>query len=127
MGRRSVFAGPWREIVGFASLLVFAQTAMAEPEVAHWSAYLRAQPSQSAAVIDEIRHGARIDVGQCAGDWCRVRNGAESGWIDKDALTLPAPPHGGAPTNPPDCAWAGQAAGRIPEPTKFCHTKPPSP
>jgi hypothetical protein len=128
MGRRSGFAGYARlKIVGAAALLIMAQSAKAEPEVTHWSAYLRAQPSQSAAVIDEIRHGSRLDVGHCAGDWCQVRQGAQSGWIDKDALKLPAPVQGGGPTNPPDCAWAGQAAGRAPEATRFCHTKSPRP
>lgn len=116
---------PCVELAGALSLLLLAQSALAEPEVTHWSAYLRAQPSESAAVIDEIRHGSRIDVGHCAGDWCQVRNGAESGWIDKDALSLPAPPRGGAPTSPPDCAWAGQAAAHATEPTQFCHTKSP--
>jgi hypothetical protein len=127
MGRRIGFGvlSPL-EVVGLASLLILANGAMAEPQVTHWSAYLRAQPSESAAVIDEIRHGSRIDVGRCAGDWCQVKNGAESGWIDKDALSLPAPPHGGAPTQPADCAWAGQAAAHAPEPTRFCHTKGPS-
>jgi hypothetical protein len=126
MGRRLGFAVlSALDVVGLASLLISANAARAEPEVTHWSAYLRAGPSESAAVIDEIRHGSRIDVGHCAGDWCQVNNGAESGWIDKDALSLPVPPHGGAATNPPDCAWAGQAAGRAPEPNQFCHTKSP--
>ncbi len=91
---------PCVELAGALSLLFLAQSAGAEPEVTHWSAYLRAQPSESAAVIDEI---------------------------DKDALSLPAPPRGGAPTSPPDCAWAGQAAAHAPEPTQFCHTKSPGP
>jgi hypothetical protein len=107
--------------------MVFATMARSEPQVTHWSAYLRAQPSQSGAVIDEIRHGSLIDVSHCAGDWCQVRNGAESGWIDKDALNLPTPPRGGVATNPPDCAWAGQAAAHAPEPNQFCHTKSPIP
>jgi len=111
--------------MSLASLVALPKGAKAEPQITHWSAYLRAQPSESAAVIDEIRHGSRIDVGRCNGDWCQVRNGAESGWIDKDALTLPTPPRGGGPTSPPDCAWAGQAAGRAPEATRFCHTKFP--
>jgi hypothetical protein len=110
---------------GIVSLTLVAGDAAAAPEVTHWSAYLRAQPSESAAVIDEIPHGALINVGACSGEWCQVINGVRGGWIDKDALTLPTPPRGGAPTTPPDCASAGQAAGRTPEIVRFCHTKPP--
>ncbi len=91
----------------------------APPATVAWSTYLRSGPGQTFTALSELEHDARVEVAGCAGGWCRVRDGAVQGYVDRDALTLPrtSPPVPPANTG---CVIAGQADDRRPMPTRFC-------
>lgn len=108
-------------IVTFAVVLALASAAGAAPGRARlaWSTYLRAGPSVTSAVVDELEHDTPVVLASCAQGWCRVSADGLEGFIDRDAIDLspspPARPQAGAA-----CVVVGQADARQPRPTRFC-------
>ena len=107
-------------------MLLLAGGAAAVPPtsaVVGWSTYLRAGPSQTAVALDELEHDVRVRVLACDNGWCRVSAAAGTGFIDRDALTLPRVPRPDAAAR--DCVVALQADAPRPTPTRFCSTTAP--
>ena len=89
-----------------------------------WSTYLRAGPGETYQAIDEVEHGVAVVVDGCADRWCRVSGAGIAGYVDQDALTLPAPPAPSPSARP--CVVVGQADDRRPMPTRFCTAAVPA-
>lgn len=68
------------------ALLLLAGAAAARPGVAATTVNLRADSSTTSAVLAKIPAGARIDVGDCTGDWCAVTFQGKSGFAIATAL-----------------------------------------
>ena len=47
---------------------------------------VRLRPSRNAFVIHQIEKGARVDVLDQRGDWCRIAYGDVDGWICTSAI-----------------------------------------
>jgi hypothetical protein len=114
-------------VIAAASLATAATTGLnpSAPQRTAWSTYMRSGPGETYPVIDELEHDSLVIVSGCGDRWCRVENGGISGYIDKDALVLPAPPSASAPPGSAEsCFVADQAGYRHPAPTQFCQTQP---
>ncbi len=115
-----------RSWASMAAVLVGA--AVASPATAatatlNWSTFLRAGPGAEFTAIDELQHGAPVDLGACAGRWCRVSDGAAAGWVDKDSLLLPATPTGGN-AGAQSCFRSAQTSYKGLWSTRFCAAAP---
>lgn len=109
-------------VAAFAVLLPTAAGA-AQATLA-WSTYLRAGPAQTSAALDELSHDASVTVLGCGLRWCRIASDSGEGYVDRDALTLPATPSPDARATA-GCFVAGQADDRRPAPTRFCPSAAP--
>lgn len=112
------FAGPSAWLV-VAAAMAGGVAAAGTPTSVAWSTYLRAAPSQTAPAIDELAHDVPVRVLGCDARWCHVADGTITGYVDRDALSLPRVP-------PPDaaalghCTVAALADAPRPDPTRFC-------
>jgi hypothetical protein len=100
-----------------------ASAASAAPTSLHWSTYLRAGPGETFQTIDELEHDTVVDVQNCANGWCRVLDGGSEGYVDQDALKLPATPPAAAPASGAQTCFTARQAG-FQNPTRFCPTAP---
>lgn len=125
-GRRS---GPAVRLLLAATLTVAAAPAVAPapagPARTAWSTYLRTGPGDAYEAVSEIEHDTRVEVGACGDRWCRVSDGAVSGYVDRDALVLPRTP---APSPPArrNCARVAQADDHGRVGVRFCSADTPA-
>jgi uncharacterized protein YraI len=85
-----------------------------------WSTYLRSGPGEAYPVLDELEHDTPVTVAGCQGRWCRISQGATTGYVERDALHLERPPAGVAPKPKSVCFVAGLTSYSAPAPRQFC-------
>ncbi len=120
-----VFVKLCRSVGVSLGLAALAGPVLAQPVRIVWSTYLRTGPGSGYAVVDEIQPDTLVDLRTCNAHWCQILSGQTLGYVDKDSITLPRLPGGGAPIGGPQkCFVAGQYAWRTPAKTRFCETKP---
>jgi uncharacterized protein YraI len=92
--------------VALAGMLQAASglSAMARPGVISTDSNLRSGPGVQAPVVDVLPAGTPIDVGSCAGTWCRVSAGGGSGYLARSLIAF-----GGAPGRPVALVYDGGA------------------
>ncbi len=113
-------------MVGVAlAALALSGSALARPVTIVWSTFMRTGPGTGYDVVDELDHDTVVDLRTCGPRWCQIVSGPAVGYVDKDSLTLPRLPEGGAPVGAQQgCFVTGQYAWRQPSPTRFCQTRP---
>jgi SH3-like domain-containing protein len=71
----------------FHSLLSGTRTVLVAPwEKEGKSHDLRAEPTDSAAVVARLQPGVQATAPECGDGWCRLRGQGFSGWIQQDTL-----------------------------------------
>lgn len=94
--------------------------AEARPGTVFWTAYLRTEPGEQYAVVDEIEPRSRLEVQTCEGKWCLVSVRGRSGYVE---ATLPSTPDIRAPrsakSEPPTCFNAKLNGTRSGTDTRF--------
>jgi hypothetical protein len=68
------------------ALLMLSGAAAAKPGVAATTVNLRAEANTGAAILAKIPGGARLEVGDCTGEWCAVTYLGKSGFAIAIAL-----------------------------------------
>lgn len=108
----SPFTASWFARVGLCALAAilagsFVLPASAETKMTRFGTFLHVGPGARYAVSDEIPTRTALDVGPCSGDWCEVRYGRASGWVDGRNLVPLADRPAVAPTNCVDFVRSG--------------------
>ncbi len=85
----------------------FGLSASAETKMTRFGTFLHVGPGAQYAVSDEIPTRTALDVGRCADDWCEVRYGRASGWVDGRNLVPIAGSPAVVPTNCVDFVRSG--------------------
>lgn len=84
-----------RMLLGSAMLLAMATSGVAATGQVDWPTFFRAGPGRDWMVLDELQRGAFLDVQSCDGQWCAVRYGDKTGYVER--MTL----HGAKPLGQP--------------------------
>lgn len=69
-----------------AFLLLLAGSAAAKPGIAASTVNLRAEANTTSEILGKIQGGSRIDVGDCANNWCAVTWNGKQGFAIATAL-----------------------------------------
>lgn len=77
----------------WAGLLLAASSAsaLATPAATTFNSNLRSGPGVDNPVVAIIPAGAAIDVGRCAGSWCRVSAQGAEGFLSRSLIAMGAP------------------------------------
>ena len=80
-----------------------------------WPTFLRTGPGQRFTVSDELLRGARVEVGDCDVQWCRVQLDRTTGFMDRTALAArdATPPPVAGPEDCFEARRAGRARGEV--------------
>ncbi len=91
----------FKSATALAGVLLAASglSALARPGVTSTDSNLRSGPGVESPVVSVLPAGTPIDVGRCAGSWCRVRAEGGAGYLSRSLIAF-----GGAP---------GRAIGRV--------------
>lgn len=91
----------WRQAIVSVVLIGAALPARAETRTTSLATYLHVGPGRQYAVSDELQARETVDVAGCQNDWCEVRYGGGSGWIEQRMLAAAAAQPAGA--GPAEC------------------------
>jgi SH3-like domain-containing protein len=82
--------GPWRRVQDFENINGWIHKVLLSSKktviVISESATIYSHPSTSSNLIAEAEKGVVAIVLRCKKSWCRIKNGATSGWIDINTL-----------------------------------------
>lgn len=102
-------------------VLVFSPVAHADWVKTRWTTYLRAAPGDQSKVLDELPHDEIVDVLNCAGKWCAIRQDIGVLFVDRAAIdTAGIGPWAARPRSDTACVEAPIARFRAPKPVVFC-------
>lgn len=83
-------------IAASAVVVLAPAIATAAPAMTTSNVNVRSGPGPSFSVVDTLRGGTPVDVGQCRGDYCQVNSRNTSGWVSSGFLSRGAGGGGGS-------------------------------
>jgi len=89
-------------IAAGAAVMFAPAIATAAPAVTTSNVNVRSGPGPSFPVVDTLRGGTAVDVGQCRGDFCQVNTRSTSGWVSAGFLSRGAGGGGSTVIGPAD-------------------------
>lgn len=78
-------------VSGVLLAFLLGPAARADTVTTRFTTFMHAGPAKEFAVLDEIPSKSPLDLGACAGGWCRVGYGGGVGWVEQKMLAGSAP------------------------------------
>jgi uncharacterized protein YraI len=70
-----------------ATAALMLTPAMAAPATTNSNVNVRSGPGPSYGVVDTLRGGTRVEVGECRGSWCAISTRSTDGWVSSGFLS----------------------------------------
>jgi uncharacterized protein YraI len=69
-----------------AAVVLVPSIASAAPATTTSNVNVRSGPGPDFGVVDNLRAGTPVDVGECRGSWCSISTGGSDGWVSASFL-----------------------------------------